>query len=29
MDIRKIEYFIEVAELLNFNKAASQLHISH
>ena len=29
MDTRKIEYFIEVAELLNFNKAASQLHISH
>lgn len=29
MDIRKIEYFIEVAEQLNFNKAASELHISH
>lgn len=29
MDIRKIEYFLEVAELLNFNKAAARLHISH
>lgn len=29
MDIRRIEYFIEVAELLNFSKAAERLHISH
>ncbi len=29
MDIRKIEYFIKVAECLNFSKAAEQLHISH
>ena len=29
MDIRKIEYFIRLAEILNFSKAAEQLHISH
>lgn len=29
MDIRKIAYFIKVAETLNFSKAAEQLHISH
>ena len=29
MDIRKIEYFIKVAEVLNYSKAAEQLHISH
>lgn len=29
MDIRKIEYFISVAEHLNFSKAAEELHISH
>ena len=29
MDIRKIEYFMKVAETLNFSKAAEQLHISH
>lgn len=29
MDIRKIEYFMKVAETLNYSKAAQQLHISH
>lgn len=29
MDIRRIKYFIEVAERLNFSKAAERLHISH
>ena len=29
MDIRRIGYFIEVAELLNFSRAAERLHISH
>lgn len=29
MDIRKIEYFLEVAKTLNFSRAAQQLHISH
>lgn len=29
MDVRKIEYFIKVAEILNFSKAAAQMHISH
>ncbi len=29
MDFRKIEYFIEVAECLNFRKAADRIHISH
>lgn len=29
MDIRKIEYFLKVAETLNFSKAAAQMHISH
>lgn len=29
MDIRKIEYFIKVAECLSYSKAAKQLHISH
>lgn len=29
MDIRKIEYFMKVAETLNFSKAATELHISH
>lgn len=29
MDIRKIEYFIEVAEQMNVSKAAERLHISH
>lgn len=29
MDIRRIEYFIKVAETLNFSEAAKQLHISH
>lgn len=29
MDIRKIEYFIKVAENLNYSKTAEQLHISH
>lgn len=29
MDFRRIEYFIQVAELLSFSKAAKQLHLSH
>ena len=29
MDIRRIEYFIRVAETLNFSEAAKKLHISH
>ena len=29
MDLRKIEYFVKVAETLNFNVAASELYISH
>ncbi len=29
MDIRKIEYFLKVAETKNFNIAARELHISH
>lgn len=29
MDIRKIEYFMKVAETLNFSKASAELHISH
>ncbi len=29
MDFRKIEYFIKVAELLNFSRAAEEIHISH
>ena len=29
MDIRKIAYFLKVAETLNFNAAAQELHISH
>lgn len=29
MDIRRIEYFISVAETLNFSEAAKKLHISH
>ena len=29
MDIRRVEYFIKVAETLNFSEAAKQLHISH
>lgn len=29
VDIRKIEYFLEVAENLNFSRASQQLHISH
>lgn len=29
MDIRRIEYFVGVAEVLNFSKAAEQMHISH
>ncbi len=29
MDIRKIEYFLKVAETKNFNTAARELHISH
>ena len=29
MDIRKIEYFLKVAETKNFNAAAKELHISH
>lgn len=29
MDIRRIEYFIRVAETLNFSEAARKLHISH
>ena len=28
MDIRQLEYFVEVAKQLNFTKAASSLHIS-
>src|SRR5690625_2848964 len=28
MDIRHLEYFVEVAKHLNFTKAASSLHIS-
>lgn len=29
MDIRKIEYFMKVAETLNYSRAAEELHISH
>ena len=29
MDIRRIEYFLAVADTLSFTKAAAQLHISH
>ncbi len=29
MDFRKIEYFIKVAEYLNFSSAADEIHISH
>ena len=29
MDVRRIEYFVGVAETLNFSKAAEQMHISH
>ena len=29
MDLRKIEYFLAVADTLSFTKAAAQLHISH
>lgn len=29
MDFRKIEYFIKVAETLNFSRAAEEIHISH
>lgn len=29
MDIRRVEYFIKVAETLSFSRAAAQLHISH
>ncbi len=29
MDIRKIEYFMKVADTLNFSRAAAELHISH
>lgn len=29
MDIRKIEYFLAVADELNFSEAAKKLHISH
>lgn len=29
MDFRKIEYFITVAEYLNFSRAAEEIHISH
>ena len=29
MDFRKIEYFVRVAELLNFRRAAEEIHISH
>lgn len=29
MDVRRIEYFLAVADTLSFTKAAAQLHISH
>lgn len=29
MDFRKIEYFLKVAESLNFSRAADEIHISH
>lgn len=29
VDVRKIEYFLEVAETLNYSRAAERLHISH
>lgn len=29
MNFRKIEYFLSVAEYLNFSKAAEAIHISH